>query len=147
MKQLCLLFSVAFAIGLNAQVKQSEVTNDHYITVKVLEAETGQPLKGIWVPMVDNSQPLNAKTDSHGVARFHLLGPLPDRIGLSFSPNEFSSCSEAAFATDQILKNGVLAGNTCKRSASKPSPTPEAGQLVVFGRRVRLSQRVRREIP
>jgi hypothetical protein len=158
MKQLYLLLPFVLAIGLNSQVKQSEAiqqgrlpsTGDHSISVKVIDAETGQPVKGIWVPLDDKSQlkqSLTAKTDSHGVAGFHLSGPLPERIGLSFSPLEFGSCSELEFVTDQILRTGVVAGNSCKSSKPKPYVTPEAGQLVIFGKRVTLWQRVLRELP
>jgi hypothetical protein len=158
MKQFYLLLPLVLANGLHGQMKQPEAvqqgrllsTGDHSISVKVLEAETGQPVKGIWVPLDDKlqlKQPLNAKTDSHGIAGFHLSGPLPERIGLSFSPFEFGSCSEVEFLTDQILRTGVVAGNTCRSSKPKPSVNPEAGQLVVFGKRVTLWQRVLREIP
>jgi hypothetical protein len=157
MKQLYLLLPCALAIGLNTQVNQSEAqqgrpssTDDHVISVKVLDAETGQPVKGIWVPLNNKpqlKQPLNGRTDSRGIAGFHLSGPLPERIGLSFSPVEFGSCSEMEFATDQILRTGVVAGNTCAGSKPNPSVPPEAGQLVVFGKRVTLWQRVLRELP
>jgi hypothetical protein len=78
MKQFYLLLLFALAIGLNSQVKQPEAvqqgpphTEIQSISVKVLDAETGQPVKGIWVPLDDKiqlKQPLNAKTDSHGIA-------------------------------------------------------------------------------
>jgi len=156
MKQFCLLLPFTLAIGLNTQVKESEAlrqarlpsTEDHSISVKVLDAETGQPVKGVWVSLdyKPRLKQLNAKTNSHGIVGFHLLVPLPERIGLSFGPNEFGSCSEIEFVTDQILKTGVVAGNTCKTRPG-PSSAPEAGQLVVFGKRVTLWQRVLREIP
>lgn len=157
MKQFYLLLPCALAIGLNTQVKQSGAqagwpssTEDHFISVKVLDAETGRPVKGISVlpnNKLQLKQPLSRKTDSRGIAEFHLLGPLPERIGLSFSPVEFGRCSEVEFATDQILRTGVVAGNTCKSSKPKPSVPPEAGQLIVFGKHVTLWQRMRRELP
>jgi hypothetical protein len=157
MKQFYLLLPFALTIGINTHVKQSEAvqqgkpgTEDRSISVKVLDAETGQPEKGIWVSLDDKprlKQPLSAKTSSHGIAGFHILGLPPERIGLSFSPIEFGSCSEVEFVTDQILMTGVVAGNTCKSNKPKPSVTPEAGQLVVFGKRVTLWQRVLRELP
>jgi hypothetical protein len=157
MKYFYLLLPFALAIGINTHVKQSEAVQQgrpsaegDSISVKVLDAETGQPMKGIWVSLDDKPQlkrSLSSKTSSHGVAVFHLLGSPPERIGLSFSPVEFGSCSEAEFVTDQILMTGVVGGNTCKSSKPKPSVTPEAGQLVVFGKRVTLWQRVLREIP
>ena len=170
MKQLYLLLPLALAIGLSSQVKQSEVPQqgqqpspeDHSISVKVLDAETGQPVKKIRVsldskPHVKQSlnaktdsqdskphvkQSLNAKTDSHGVAWFHLSGPLPERVGPSVSPIEFRSCSDLEFVTDQILRTGIVGGNTCRGSKPKVSVTPEAGQLVVFGKRITWWQRV-----
>jgi hypothetical protein len=158
MKRFYLLLPLVLAIGLRCQMKQPEAvqqgrllyTEDHSIAVKVLDAETGQPVKGIWVPLDDKTklkQPLSAKTDSQGIAGFHISGSLPERIGLSFSPLEFGSCSEVEFLTDQILRTGVVAGNTCRSSKPKPSIIPETGQLVVFGKRVTLWQRVRRELP
>jgi len=153
-----LLLPLALAVALNGQVKQSEAiqqrpistTAYHSISVKVLDAETGRPVKSIWVPLDEKpqqSQLLNAKTDSHGIAVFHLSDPLPERIGLSFGPWEFGSCSEQEFVTDQILKTGVVAGDRCKSSKPMPHLTPEAGQLVVFGKRVTLWQRVLQELP
>jgi hypothetical protein len=118
--------------------------------VKVLGGETGQPVKSIYVPLDDRPQQiqlLNAKTDSHGMAVFHLSDPLPERIGISFNPFEFGSCSELEFVTDQILRTGVVAGDRCESSKPMPHLAPEAGQLVVFGKRVTLWQRVRQELP
>jgi len=152
-----LLLPFALAIALNSQFKQSEAiqqrpvpTADHSISVKVLDAETGQPVKRIWVPLdyrPQQIQLLNAKTDSHGIAVFHFSGPLPERIRLSFSPWDFGSCSELEFVTDQILRTGIVAGDRCRSSKVTPQVTPEAGELVVFGKRVTLWQRVLQELP
>ena len=153
-----MLLPFALAIALNSHLKQSEAiqqrpvptTADHSISVKVLDAETGQPVKRMWVPLDDRPQQiqlLNAKTDSHGIAVFHFPGPLPERIRLAFSPWDFGSCSELEFVTDQILRTGIVAGDRCKSSKATPHVTPEAGQLVVFGKRVTLWQRVLQELP
>ena len=123
----------------------------HSISVRLLDFETGKPVSGVWVPLseVDERGPkvLNAKTNSQGVANFQLPQPLPDRIQISFAPDEFASCSEIQFMTDQILKTGVVAGNTCKSAKPKPSALPASSQLVIFGKRITLWQRIRREIP
>src|SRR3954471_14309345 len=112
-----LLLPFAIAIGLSSQVKRSEAIpqgrmpsiEGHSIYVKVLDAATGKPVKGIWV-LLDRKSQLkqgsNAKTDSSGVAGFYLSNPLPERIGVSFSPLEFESCSEQEFVTDQIPTTG-----------------------------------------
>jgi hypothetical protein len=158
MTRLYFLLPFALAIGLSSQVNQSEVVQQgrqpsaetHSISVRVLDAETGKPVKGIWVSL--DSEPqlkrlLNAKTDSHGVAAFHLSGPLPERVGPSVSPVEFGACSELEFVTDQVLTTGIVAGNTCSGSKPKPYVTPEAGQLVVFGKRFTWWQKVLQELP
>jgi len=158
MKRLYFLLPFALATGLSSQVKQYEVVQQerqpsaetHSIFVKVLDAETGKPVKGIWVSVDSQPQPkrlLNAKTDSRGVAAFHLSGPLPERVGPSVSPVEFKRCSELEFVTDQILTTGIVAGNTCSGSKLKPYVTPEAGQLVVFGKRFTWWQKVLQELP
>jgi 5-hydroxyisourate hydrolase-like protein (transthyretin family) len=132
---------------------QSSTGGGHSISVKVLDAETGKPVKGIWVPLSELDEKykpkkvLNAKTNSQGIADFQLLEPLPERVEFSFGPDELASCSEVQFVTDQILKTGVVAQNRCEGSKPKPSASPAAGQLVIFGKRITLWQRMRREIP
>jgi hypothetical protein len=144
-----LLLPFALAIALNRQVKPSEAIQqrrvptaaDHSISVNVLDGETWQPVKRIWVPLDDRPQQiqlLNARTDSHGKTVFHFSGSLPERIRLLFSPWDFGSCSELEFAADQIVRTGVVAGDRCKSSNATPHVTPEARQLVVFGKRVTL---------
>lgn len=157
MKQLYFLLPFTLAIGLSSQVKQEVVqqgrqpsAETHSISVKVLDAETGKPVKGIWVSLDGEPQLkrlLNAKTDSRGLAGFHLSGALPERVGPSFSPGEFGSCSDLEFVTDQILRTGIVSGNTCGGSKPKPNVTPEAGQLVVFGKRFTWWQKVLQELP
>ena len=123
------------------------------ISVRVLDSETGKPLKGIWVPLSELSEKykpkkvLNAKTNSRGIAEFQLPEPLPERIEFSFGPDEFASCSEVQFAIDQILKTGVVAGNRCATSKPKSSARAAKGELVIFGKRITLWQRILREIP
>jgi 5-hydroxyisourate hydrolase-like protein (transthyretin family) len=133
--------------------EQSSTGGGHSISVKVLDAETGKPVKGIWVPLSELDEKykpkkvLNAKTNSQGIANFQLPEPLPERIEFSVGPDELASCSEVQFVTDQILKTGVVAQNRCEGSKPKPSASPAAGQLVIFGKRTTLRQRMRREIP
>jgi 5-hydroxyisourate hydrolase-like protein (transthyretin family) len=123
------------------------------ISVKVLDAATGKPVKGIWVPLSELDEKykpkkvLNAKTNSQGIADFQLPEPLPERIEFSFGPDEIALCSEVQFVTDQILKTGIVAQNRCENSKPKPSASPAAGELVLFGKRITSRQRMRREIP
>lgn len=138
--------------GSQATAKPS-TSNGHSITVKLLNADTGKPVKSIWVPLWEldekykHTKLLNAKTDSDGIAYFHFPSPLPERIEFSFGPDEFASCSEVQFATDQIIKAGIVAHNTCGGSGPKPSVSAVSGEIVIFGRRITLGQRMRREIP
>ena len=149
----CASVSAPSRLAASQAKAQPSTGGGHSISVKVLDAETGKPVKGIWVPLSELDEKykpkkvLNAKTNSHGIADFQLPEPLPARIEFSFGPDELASCSEVQFVTDQILKTGVVAQNRCESSKPKPSASPAAGELVIFGKRITLRKRMRREIP
>jgi len=70
-------------------VRAQQITNapPTNLTVIVLNGNSGKPIKGI-EPLigVKGKLPirLNQKTNSNGVAVFHLTDPLPEQIGISF---------------------------------------------------------------
>jgi len=136
-------------------VAHAQTPNDggHSFSVKLLDSVTGKPVKNVWVLPRELREPSRfgnistVKTDSHGIANFPLPEPPPERIRFLISPDEFVSCSEAEFLTDQILRSGVVGGNACAGKKTKPSSNAAAGQLVIFGKRVTLWQRILSEIP
>jgi hypothetical protein len=124
--------------------------NVDQISVRVLDAVTGKPI--VDVPLLlgvpignEDANKLRDRTDSKGTARFYLNNPIPDRIRLIFGL-EIDLCPNVAFSTDQVLKTGVIASNTCRGPRFEYSGSPEPGELVVFARRISLWERVKREL-
>jgi hypothetical protein len=125
----------------------------HDITVRILDAGSGKPLTHIWAGLevlegTNKARRLSdARTDSRGIAIFHLADPLPERIGLLFGAHEFGNCSEVQFLTDHVVNGGVVGRNYCVRPGIGYSMSPRPGELVIFGRRITLWDNIRREIP
>lgn len=130
---------------------QSVAPPEHGLSVLVLDVDTGTPAKGITVFLTflpahaGSATGTTEKTDSHGIATFRLIEPLPDRLGISFSANEFGSCSKTQFDSDQVLNEGII--GLCKDSKFKYDKAPTPAHIVVFGKKLTLWQRMRREIP
>jgi hypothetical protein len=123
------------------------------ITVLLLDAKTAKPISKVTVLLVSwdekgRSRKLGqATTRKDGAAVFSLREPLPDRIGISYSPDEAKTCSDVAFPTKEILSVGVVAKNNCDLGRPKITVRPKAGQLVAFASKIRLSERLTREMP
>lgn len=128
---------------------QAETT----LTVRVIDNKDGKALKGVSLGLVTWDEKgqhflLSAITDAEGAAIFHLSIPIPERIGITYSPNEVWACSDIAFPTIPILKSGIVAQYKCNdRRRLKWTAPPKAGELVVFAKRVSLWERMRRELP
>jgi hypothetical protein len=124
----------------------------HHIYVLLLSGKSDKPVADVWVLLKgvgENGKiirPQSVRSNSQGIAEFSLADPMPERVGLDFG-TEFASCSDVQFLTDQILKSGVIAKNTCSDEKVYSSHSPVAGQLVVFGRRITLWERIRQELP
>lgn len=91
--------------------------------------------------------PSRATTNAEGIAFLNLPEPAPENIELSYSSDEIGSCSDIGFSTAQILKTGLVAANKCNLGMFNNTATPKTGEVVVFGHRISLWERIRREIP
>jgi len=139
--------------GSATQPQSIPSADGHHFHVLLLDGKNGKPVTGVWVLLkagVESDKinwPQNVQSNSHGIAEFSLADPMPEKVGVSFGINEFWSCSNAEFVTDKILKSGVTANNTCAVAKVYSSHPPLVGQLVVFGRRITVWERIRQEIP
>jgi len=137
----------------SADQSQGHASNDHHIRLLLLNGTSGKPVAGVWVLLKGVGQntksdwPQSVRSNSEGVADFSLADPLPEKVGLSFEINEFSSCSDAHFVTDEILTSGVVARNICATGRVYSSHPPIAGRLVIYGRGVTVWQRIGQDIP
>jgi hypothetical protein len=141
---LLLLLSSSFGYALQQQL---------LLRVRLLDATTGKPLKGIAAALSaldDTGRPsrvLNARTDSDGVAVFHLAEPVSARVDLIFPPDELGLCSELQFSTTKIRETGVVGSNACAHPKYEYTVPPKPGELVVFGKAIAWWKRILREIP
>jgi hypothetical protein len=121
---------------------------DHTVSVRMLDARNGKPLKrhSVGLEIGRNRAILNAKTNSEGIASFHLNDPVPERIWLVFAPFEMGICSEIQFSTDEVLRAGSVGRNTCI-SKIQYAVAPKAGEIVAFGKPVSLWHRILGETP
>jgi hypothetical protein len=121
---------------------------DHTVSVRMLDARNGKPLKrhSVGLEIGGNTATLNAKTNSEGVASFHFTDPVPERIWLVFAPFEMGICSEIQFSTDEILRVGSVSTNICN-SKIQYAAASKAGEIVAFGKPVSLWHRILGEIP
>jgi hypothetical protein len=123
------------------------------ISIFVLDAKTGQPISKITVFLFDWDEKgaehgLGKQvTNKNGAAEFELQEPLPERIGISFSPDQAKSCSDIAYSARDILNSGVLARNNCGVGKPDIRVKSKAGLLMVFASRVTLDERLHREMP
>lgn len=123
------------------------------IAIFVLDAKTGEPISKITVFLLHRDEQGaehglgSHTTNKSGAAQFFLQEPLPERIGISFSPDQAKSCSDIAFSVRDILNSGVLAKNDCDIGKPNVQVRPKAGVLIVFVSKVTVGERVRREIP
>jgi hypothetical protein len=142
-------FAVFAHCAVRAQNHNSTVTN---LTVIVLDGNTGKPIKGVHalsvISVEGRPKGLNQETNGNGVAVFHLTDSIPERFGFDFPVEEFGLCSDGMpFSTEQVLKTGIVSRNTCAGARFQYSAPPRPGEVVVFGKRVTLWQRILREIP
>jgi len=125
----------------------------HHLSVRILDAKSGKPIKRVSVGLsVTNEKGRSVGlsdvvTNGEGVAAFDLAEPAPERIEITYSPNELWNCSDIAFPTAQILKTGVVARYTCDDGKLKWPATAKPGELLIFSKRFTLWERMRREIP
>jgi hypothetical protein len=147
-RSVCLVVLVVITAG--HSVASSETS---HLSVRILNAKSGSPIKGVSVGISITNEKgrsvglSDAVTNDEGVATFGLSDPAPERIEITFSPNELGYCSDRAFPTAQILKTGLVARYTCDDGKLKWSANPKPGELVIFTKHVTFWERMRREIP
>jgi len=145
--------SGAFHQATTGQSQSYPASNSHHIHLLLLNGTSGKPVTGVWVLLKGEGQntksnwPQSVRSNSEGVAEFSLAAPIPEKVGVSFGINEFSSCSDAQFVTEQILSSGVVAQNICATGRVYSAHPPVAGQLVVYGRGITVWQRIGQDIP
>jgi hypothetical protein len=113
----------------------------HILTVRVLDARNGKPLRHIrlWLGWSKVPQLPSVETNDAGVAVFHLPDPLPDgRPWLSCRSSVI--CSSSRVPIDQVLAKGAVAENN--RGKAKFSNTANTGELVIFARRLTVLRRI-----
>jgi hypothetical protein len=113
----------------------------HILTVSVLDARSSKPLKHIplWLGWLKGPQLPTVETNDAGIAVFHLPDPLPGgRPWLSSPFIDF--CSDSEVSIDQASAKGKVGENTCGNAKFSGNPSP--GELVIFGRRLNLFQRI-----
>jgi len=81
----------------------------------------------------------NVETNAAGIAAFHLPDPLPAGHPWLSSPF-IDICSNPDVSIDQVLVKGMAGENNC--GAGKFSGNPSPGELVIFGRRLNVFQRI-----
>jgi hypothetical protein len=111
------------------------------LTVMVLDAKNGKPLKHvrIWLGWLKGPVLPNVETNHAGIAAFHLPNPLPAAHPWLSSPF-IDICSNLDVSIDQVLVKGIAGENNC--GAAKFSGNPNPGELVIFGRRLNVFQRI-----
>jgi|ERR1700676_357397 len=123
------------------------------LTILLLDASTAKPISKVavflltWDAKGATRKLGQVTTRKDGTAVLSLREPLPERIGISYSPDEAKSCSDIAFPTKDILSVGVVAKNNCDTGAQSTKVRPKAGELVVFASKVSLSEKLSREMP
>ena len=110
------------------------------LTVKVLDARNGKPLKHmrLWLARTNRPQLPNVRTNDGGIAVFHLPDPLPNgRPWLSSPFVEIRSSSKDS--SDQVFLQGIDGENSDGTVKFPGNPNP--GKLVLFVRRLNVFQR------
>ena len=109
------------------------------LKVVVLDSKEGKPMKSKLVcvlfpttdPIVTNRQRMCGRTDSTGTAAFRLPDdPMPQTVKVELGTNNLVPCYTAqTFAIADVLKDGVVARNTC---ADGTTETRDPGEVVVY---------------
>jgi hypothetical protein len=115
------------------------------VQVLVLDYKTGQPAKGREVEVMlpdakgdiySNSPRIFKKTGKDGIAVFHIASPVPPQLWVIA---DFPCTRQQAFATTEILQQGIVGDHAdfalCKKPTSRPV-TPRPGEVVLYIRRL-----------
>lgn len=138
------------------------------ITLRVINAETGRPLKGIGVSVdawdknegrqqlpppgvikIDRNRQI-VTSDKEGKGTFHLY-PDPALITLYIFSSDLRGCSsERRFPIEEVLRSGVVAGyagQTKWCGQLRAHATAKPGEIIIFDKRMTVWDRMRQEIP
>ena len=138
------------------------------ITVRVIDADTGKPLRGIgvnvdaWDKNEGRQQPPPpgviqiernrqiVTTDKEGKGIFHLYNR-PGLITLYIFSSDLRGCSsDRRFSIEEVLRSGLVAGysSTPKWCGQlKVHATVKPGEVVIFDKKLTKWDRIRQEIP
>jgi hypothetical protein len=137
------------------------------ILVRVLDAESGKPLKGIGISLWGSntgkfrlSQDLSWRskfenTDAKGNVTFQLPDSVPQFLLVVSGPIDLHNCSnqDQEFSTNEVFRTGIVASyrydpqkpRWCPRLKAQASAMP--GEIVIFDKRFTTWERVLQEIP
>ena len=113
-----------------------------FITVRVLNAKNGRPLKGAMIGLVDpkrekpNQNPIitSAKTDADGVVNFRIPEGVTD-IVIFYGDDLVDRCTPPSpFSVDEIVRSGVIGANNCPHGKFQYQGMRKPGELIIFGR-------------
>jgi hypothetical protein len=120
----------------------SSVPTPHAVSIRILDAVSGQPLDSVKAALVTIYDPrkmgwaLNGTTNLEGIVVFDLPDKLSARIGPRFAPDYVGNCSEVEFVTAQVLDTGVVVKNWCHTSLPKDFAEAKPGEIVIFATRI-----------
>jgi len=150
-------FAIAFAACCLAlfclpAARSLRATQTASITVHLLNAESGKPLRKVPISIESWNGPPNGKpdrpfplgivktfTDRNGLLSFQLPAPTPEYVGFSIGgPQQFWGCSPSIFPVKEALENGIVAQfdekrPECGKLRIKVS-APSAGEIVIYER-------------
>jgi hypothetical protein len=150
-----LLLSLTGALKLVASSQQAFA-----ITVRVLDAKNGKPIKGVGVFLVDPATYSKAAapnapqglSDKNGVVILRFANQPPEKIFVQYSGGQCGlvQCSYnkgQPFSVSEILKSGVVAPNGCSDSNFQFGQVPHQGEIVIFAKMRTSWECTRQEIP
>jgi len=142
---LALISLTAFAIPVSAQSART-------MTVLILDAKTAKLLSNVGIVLfpspakADSSDLGGKKTKKDGTAVFLIREPFPEYLEISYPPYSLKNCSDIGFSVNEIMDKGVVSKNDCDVQHSYVPIQPKPGQLIVFGFKVTLAERIRGEM-
>jgi 5-hydroxyisourate hydrolase-like protein (transthyretin family) len=109
------------------------------ISVRVLDAKSGKPIKGLLTSVQTRSEHQRdfkslEMTDAQGIVRFCLNDPIPASFRLEFS-QFYETDPSGLVDTKAILEKGSVAGNIHNKGKFHDRETPKPGEMIIFGRR------------
>jgi len=138
-----------------AMVVRASQAGTESIEVRVINPRSGQPLKKVYLTMSTWSGPVTRTpaattgiTDSEGRVSFQLERPIPDHAAFTAPPDQFEGCSGAAtFSVKDVLRNGAIAKYDARCGRLNWHGTAHPREIILFERKLRLLDKMGRELP